>query len=38
MTPEELFQLHKSTCDAALETMKRKNHDYTAGQGVFFQL
>jgi hypothetical protein len=35
MTPEQLFQLHQSTCGQALETMKRKNHDYTAGSSPF---
>jgi len=32
MTKEELFALHESTCRGCLETMKRKNADYSAGE------
>lgn len=35
MTKEELFELHKATCEACLEVMKKKNHDYTSGGSVF---
>lgn len=31
MTYKELEQLHRGTCDAARDIMKRKNHDYTDG-------
>lgn len=33
MTSQELFKIHKELCDAALELMQRKNHDYAGKQG-----
>lgn len=36
MPLETLLALHKSTCESGLETMRKKNHDYTNGSaGVF---
>ncbi len=35
MTLEELLALHTQTCDAAKETMIKKNHDYTGGSDPF---
>lgn len=32
---QELFDLHKKTCVACLEVMKKKNHDYTSDGGPF---
>tara|TARA_Y100000385_G_scaffold287324_1_gene351350 strand:- start:413 stop:799 length:387 start_codon:yes stop_codon:yes gene_type:complete len=31
MTKEELFKLHEETCRVCLETVKKKNADYTGG-------
>jgi hypothetical protein len=33
MNREELFKHHKQVCDAALELMKKKNHDYAGNSG-----
>jgi hypothetical protein len=35
MSKDELFELHRNTCDGCLAVMKRKNHDYTSGGSVF---
>lgn len=35
MNREELFKLHSDTCSAALNTMRKKNHDYAASSDPF---
>ena len=35
MTREELFKLHKDTCESCLKTLKKKNHDYNPGVSPF---
>lgn len=35
MTSEQLFALHKVLCQNGLDTMRLKNHDYTAGGSPF---
>lgn len=35
MTFEELLELHRYLCGKGKEIMTNKNHDYTAGGGVF---
>jgi hypothetical protein len=35
MTRDELFKLHKDTCEEALELMKKKNNDYASGSDPF---
>jgi hypothetical protein len=31
MTRDELFKMHEEMCNASLELMKKKNHDYAGG-------
>ena len=35
MTKNELFNKHQEMCHQALELMKKKNHDYSAGEDPF---
>lgn len=34
MTSEELFEMHKNLCQAALDLMQKKNHDYAGNKGT----
>lgn len=34
MTSEELFEMHKNLCEAALNLMQKKNHDYAGNKGT----